>query len=37
MGVVADDEEGGGFKALYESHSLEHRVGGGGGLVENEC
>ena len=37
MGVVADDEEGGGIKALYESCSLERRVGGRGGLVEGKC
>ena len=35
--MVADDEEGCGIKALYESSSLERRVGGGGGLVEGEC
>ena len=35
MGVVADGEEEGGIKTLYESSSLERRVGGGG-LVEGE-
>ena len=34
--MVADDEEIGGIKALYESYSLERRVGGEG-LVEGEC
>ena len=35
--VVADGEGGGGIKALYDLSSLERRVGGGGGLVEDEC
>ena len=35
--MVADDGEGGGIKALYESSSLKRRVGGGGELVEGEC